>query len=322
MFAHKAYGLSIISDVELPELPRLEWARAFSPTALRVRLRGARQSAAPTAWQWLSEVNGVEWFKCARTAEGFFLRYSEMADFLVDARGCAIDCVAARPELSLAGLRHLLLDQVMPRVLNLRGREALHATAVAVRGGVCAFLGAAGTGKSTLAASFQSDGYLSVCDDCLVLQETADAIMATPGYPGVRLWADSLEALALKEEQAVPVADYTSKFRLLGVRTPERFCDLEYPLARIYLLARDESGSLVEPRIRTISPAQAFPDIVKASFPLDFADRTMLERHFRILTRVAHSVLVRSLEFPTDFAALSKTREAILRDVDLDQHRA
>jgi hypothetical protein len=318
MFAYKAYGLAIVCDLELPELPELELSRAGSPAELRVTLRGGRRFDEPAEWLPAPEIDGAPWLKCARTPDGYFLRYPEMADFLVDARGCEIECAAVSPGISPAGLRHLLLDQVLPRVLNLRGREALHATAIAAGSGVCAFLGAAGTGKSTLAASFQLDGYASVCDDCLVLNETSGAVLATPGYPGVRLWEDSLEALAMTREAAVPVAGYVSKFRLLGTRTPERFCDREYPLARIYLLARDESGALAAPRIRAVSPAEAFPAMVRASFPLDFADPAMLERHFRTLTKVANSVPVRALEFPADFAALPDVRRAIFRDLDTD----
>jgi hypothetical protein len=314
MFRHKAYGLAIISDVELPELPRLERAQASSDAGLEVRLRAAHPLPKAVEWRRSAEADGVEWFKYARIGGGYILRYPGTADFFVDTYGRLIERAAAAPGVSIEGLRHLLLDQVMPRVLNLRGLEALHATAIAVGGRVCAFVGTTGSGKSTLAASFQRDGYASVCDDCLVLREAAGAIVATPGYPGVRLWKDSLQALALFNETAVPMPGYSSKFRLLG-GDAERFCDREYPLVRIYILSRDESGSLVEPRIKAMSPAQAFPAVVKASFPLDFADRAMLERHFRTLTHLANSVAVRSLEFPSGLAALSRVKEIVLRDV-------
>lgn len=314
MFAYKAYGLAVISDVEFPELPQLEPMSAHPHGRLYVKLSAANSSPRSGESPQSADAHGAQWFNYARTAGGYLLRYSEMADFFVDARGCRIECVAAERHFSVAGLRHLLLDQVIPRVMNLRGLESLHATAIAVGERVCAFIGTAGTGKSTLAASFQLDGYPSVCDDCLVLRETTDAIMVTPGYPGVRLWEDSLEALALKDEPKVSVAGYTSKFRLLGDRTPQRFCDREYPLARIYALSRDESGRLSKPRIEAIPPAQAFPLIVRASYPLDFADQVMLERHFRIFTKVANRIAVRSLEYPSDLAALSEVRQAVLQD--------
>ena len=181
--------------------------------------------------------------------------------------GHEITCVEAADGVTEVTLRHLAIDHVMPRVLNLLGIESLHATAVAGTAGACAFIGDAGTGKSTLAASFHLNGMYTFCDDCLVLREDRGNIMAMPAYPGVRLWDDSLKAVMTDADRGQPVAQYTSKTRLLGDAASFRTDTL--PLARIYFLQRptaaddsgDESRSQIEswrPRLFRCWLARAF----------------------------------------------------------------
>jgi hypothetical protein len=317
VLVYYAYGLAITSDTPLPELPALNARESESGCGVAVYLE-SRRSNTEHEPEWFNigfDDRGQRWFRCGRTANGFVLRYEGLADFVVEPNGRAITCARAAPRLSLLSLRHLLLDQVFPRVLNLIGRESIHATAVVTASGACAFMGEAGTGKSTLAASFQAEGYRSIADDCLVLEERGGTIVATPGYPGVRLWEDSLSALGAKRAAIMPVAEYTSKARLLGAATTSRFAAQPCPLARIYLLVRDSKGSTATPRIEELTPAVVFPQLVSASFPLDIADQQMLTRHFRLFTRVAADVPARRLYMPNDLTALPAVRQVILQDL-------
>jgi hypothetical protein len=118
------------------------------------------------------------WLSTAKSDGGYLLRFPKLADFTIDAGGRDINCIEAGDGVTVVTLRHLAIDHVMPRVLNLLGIESLHATAVAAPAGAIAFLGDAGTGKSTLAASFQLTGFESFCDDCLVLRAERSRITA------------------------------------------------------------------------------------------------------------------------------------------------
>jgi hypothetical protein len=193
------------------------------------------------------------------------------------------------------------------------GRESLHATAINSDRGACAFIAPAGTGKSTIAASFQMAGHRLICDDCLVLDTSTDCIAATPGYPGVRLWQDSLDALGASRSSASRVADYSPKWRLSCGTVAASDVERPIPLVRIYLLARD---AIDAPRLERVSSSEAFPHIIGASFPLDITDPAMLERHFRLFSRVSLEVPVRRLTIPSDFASLPETRRLVLRDLE------
>jgi hypothetical protein len=238
-----------------------------------------------------------------------------MADFVIDGGGHEITCVEAADAVTEVTLRHLAIDHVMPRVLNLLGIESLHATAIAAPAGACAFIGDAGTGKSTLAASFHLSGMHTFCDDCLVLREASGNIMATPAYPGVRLWDDSLKAVMTDGERGQPVAQYTSKMRLLG--DAAAFHPAALPLARLYFLQRPTAANeaVTSPTVKRMLAAEAFPLLVSASFPLDLTDHGMLTRHFRFIARIAGIVPLRRLIIPNDFSALAAVREAVIADL-------
>lgn len=311
-FHYRAYGFAIVADTEMPELTPLRDLRRGPLELIAMRLRGSRQEL-PEPRRWLNistYPDGTAWLRSARIDKGYLLRFPEMADFVIAKDGCEIHCVDARDGVSLVTLRHLALDHVLPRALNLRGVEALHATAIAAAAGVCAFLGEAGTGKSTLAASFQLAGIPVVCDDCMALADDG-RVLAIPAYPGVRLWDDALKALASGGKRTLPVAQFTAKTRL--IEDVHGFAGEPRPLIRIYFLRRAPAAE--RPAISLLKPIEAFPELVAASFPLDIGDRAMLARHFHLLGRVAASVPLRRLIVPDDFAALPAVRAAVLDDL-------
>ncbi|MGH7935281.1 MAG: hypothetical protein ACREQN_19235 [Candidatus Binataceae bacterium] len=286
---------------------------------MSVRLK-SRPLQIPRAVTWTVNsrlADGTPWLRYAKLDAGYLARYPA-ADFLLGCRGDEVTCVKRKRATSLKTLRHLLLDQVLPIVLNLRGQGALHATGILTAQGVCAFTGPAGTGKSTLAASFLCAGYPSLGDDCLAITENG-RFLATPAYPGVRLWTDAAVALAMDSAPSVPVADYSSKRRILGRDLVCDFPSEPEPLARIYRISRQAEDS--EPAalsIERLSPREAFLELLGATFPLDASDQQMLTRSFRFIERLVAAVPVLRLRIPNDLSALPAVREAVLADLQND----
>lgn len=314
-FHSQAYGLQIVTDIPLPELPALPVSphRSVVCATLGGRFQHIRLNP---QWYLRSRLpGGRTWLRCGKAAGGYVLSFADIADFVVDGAGSHTVCCNAGGDVSLETVRHLLIDQVLPLIVNLRGRDALHATAVATHRGVCAFTGPAGSGKSTLAASFVLSGYPLVCDDCLAVVERK-AIMALPGYPGLRLWDDSIRALGASSRNLKPVAHYTAKSRWQDHSRRAGFCSTAHRLARIYLLERARSNKRsARVLIQELAPADALMGLVKAAYRLDITDRAMLTRQFQFLSRVAERVPVKRLIVPNEFSALSDVREAVVRDM-------
>jgi hypothetical protein len=314
---YKVYNLAISSNNFLPQLPAIP-ENEFD---LKIQFRSVIsnfQTISSWFMQWgLS--GGEPWLSCAKTDSGYFLRFNELADFTIDRNGREIVCMS-RPGIPEDTLQHLLLDQVIPLVINLRGGEALHASAILTRSGVVAFAGPAGSGKSTITASLFKMGYPFVSDDCLPLQEKDQNIYAIPAYPGLRLWKDTEAHLFGDNGNKKSVAHYTSKVRVDIEERPESYSPEPKPFVRLYdIINSPETDETSDIMIENLSPQDSFMALVRCTFRLDISDQEMLVRQFHFHKRIAERVSVRKLSFPRNFNLLPAVREAIVNDLkDLD----
>ncbi len=312
---YRVCGLHIGSTVPFPELQaEAESAWEGSPD-VDFELGGdlSRWERGRVVMTW-EDADGTRTLTCTKTDYGYRFHYPGYADFLVDSSGRRVSCVA-RAETEPETIRHLFLDQVIPPLLNLRGREALHASAVQTPGGACAFIGPSGAGKSTLAAAFHAIGYAVLSDDCLLLKENPGQLCVEPAYPGLRLWEDSRGALFDAARSTLPVCQYTRKLR---ISTPDSFAGAggSFPLHAIYSLGRQENReALSAPQIEPLSVRDAFMELVEFAFRLDLTDQAMILRQMRVLERVATEVPVRRLRLPNSLALLPAARELILQDL-------
>ncbi len=317
---YRVCGLVLSCNASLPELAHAASSVEPNETVdVRVELFGRRLPCPPSA-QWFMNwrpPSGDLWLSVAKIAGGYLLRFPDLADFTVDRAGRKIVC-RPEPDTPSDTLRHLLLDQVVPLVLTLHGCHALHATSVKTQQGVCAFIGPTGVGKSTLAASFLFAGYPVLSDDCLVIQADDSGIVATPAYPGLRLWDDSLDAICEHHQLSIPVAHYTDKRRPVLGQYLASFPTAPHPLTRIYsLVRRDEAdrAAASAPCIERLSRRDAFVELLASSHRLDTTDHAVLVRQFDFFERVVAEIPVCRLHLLTDFAALSASREAVLADL-------
>jgi hypothetical protein len=256
---------------------------------------------------WRSREGAVV-LSCARDGDAYRLGVPDLATFLVEDGGRTITC---RPHtaLPLATLEHLLIDQVLPRVLTHRGRLVIHAGCVVTPHGAVAFLGDSGAGKSTLCAAFARAGFPLVGDDGIVLRPAVMRYEAIATYPGLRLLPDPLAQLFEEGTGASAVAHYTKKRRLHQHTAQLALAIGPQPLRALYLL--DTAGEI---GIAQVQSRESFVALLRASFQLHLDDP---ERSGELFWRVAtllDAVPVRRLSFPRDFGRLGKVREAVLDD--------
>ncbi len=170
MWQYSYAGGNLCSEIPIPELIRKHQENYGQPCRFLFQFLSMPPSVnADTHWIHHRAGNsGDITHSLTRLGEGYLLRFPLLADFVISNDGRRIAGWAAR-ESCRETIRHLLLDQVLPRLLSHQGHLVLHAGGVTSDHGAIVFLGESGLGKSTLCSSFNQAGFALLSDDFLLL---------------------------------------------------------------------------------------------------------------------------------------------------------
>lgn len=277
--------------------------------AVDFQMEDARpQALLPTGMfhEWIFP-DGTPWTRFHRDGTSYLLRFVDLADFHVSREGRAVRCWPA-PGLSEESVRFLFVNQVLPLALSRQGTLVFHASAVEIDQRAVAFMGASGRGKSTLAASFATNGFRFLTDDGLVVTTTHGHWHVAPNHPSIRLWEDSEQALLGAHAPTAPPVQFTSKPRFLA-GSEIVFCDQPRVLHRVYFLGEDTTQRTVFERLK---PGDALIELLRHSFLLDIEERQMLAAHFDELSSMVSQPIYFRLDYPRDFEHLPEVRQAII----------
>lgn len=295
-YFYGVHGLSIASELELPELG--QGGRSNNHPDVRVRLSAlpALSDVRPTSVSFLS-VAGTD----------ALFTFDDAARYLVrDGREILIEVY---PEADPALVRLFLFGPALGMICCQRGLLALHASSVAFADRAVAFAGPQGAGKSTLAAHSLAAGGVLMSDDFLVVS-VADGgpALAQPGMPSLKLWRDALAHLGRSPEGLRPDWFRAEKFHVPATRA-----QTPLPLARLCVLEHDEAAEVG--KFRRLSGAHALHAIVTNSFPDEyFGTNESRELHFQQCASLARTIEVfelrqnRNLENLHSTAAMAKLR--------------
>ena len=250
-FAFFGYGLNMRANQPIPglfsgaqnaEADVRIWLGQFP--AGQDRLNGTED-----AWYTSPEVEGqgqpglVIW----KLADGSYFRwvYVDGHEFVVARDGSEV--WAKWPESGTLGdaVRYLL-GPILGFVLRLRGVTCIHASAISFEDRVIVFVGPKGAGKSTIAAAFAGRGYPVVTDDIVALLPSGGTLLATPGYPRLRLWPASLDALTKTGgsiSRLLPNSWGSKRYHLDLTQDGCKFEHRVLPIAAIYVLAERAADS-------------------------------------------------------------------------------
>jgi hypothetical protein len=301
---YRLFAAAVASEIPLPGIPP---ARAPAADIEVVRGRGAALDITGVPLHTWRGPCGEPLLACSRPiGGGYLLHFPDLADFAI--AGDVITCHPG-PRCRDATLRHLLLDQVIPRLLAHRGALVLHASAVQrPGGGVIAFAGESGWGKSTLAAALAVRGCRLLGDDSATLRACQGEVRLTPGYTGLRLNGDSIATLGRQGERWTAVAGARGKRQWLPA---EGAAAGPLQLETLYLLARP--GSVPAPVITPLPGAEALAKLLARSFVLDVRDRRSAAFQLREAAAVLSALpAVRALDYPRDYRALPALCDLLL----------
>ena len=199
----------------------------------------------------------------------------------------------------------LVLAQVLPLAAVLRGREVLHASAVALDGRAVAFLGASGVGKTSLAARLVARGAPLVTDDVLAVDVRAAQVRAHRGGSVARIDPRELRLMTRSERRALGDVRVRSVDKW-HVAPPLAPADLRLGLS--YHVVRP-SGEGVQ-----ITPVRPYdPSLLLGSAFLPYlTDADRLRRQLDVGAAIADRVPLYRLRIGAD-ASSGEVADAVLR---------
>ena len=186
---YEAFGLNILSDMLLPELP-VHAGTDLSPLAVHIAASNhedwpplvANEHSTPSLQMalgdWRLELEGIGWF---RAYAGETLSYERWDDSVSD-----------------RDLRTFLVTSGLAALLIQRGALVLQGTTVVRDGQAVMLLGAPASGKSTLACCLQQEGWKLLSSELSVMNEQG---LVLPGLQQLKLWHDSAASLGLNWAQ-------------------------------------------------------------------------------------------------------------------------
>ena len=312
---YRIFDQCISSDIPLPELEPCEKAVPDINFSLSGHNSGMESGGISWLHHWTTP-EGEAFCSCGMKGDEYVLRFHALLDFFLSKDQRDITCLPLK-EVPLGTIRHLLIDQVVPRILGHWGNLVVHGSAVSIDGKAVAFLGRSGIGKSTLAAYLHKQGHTILTDDCFKLNdEDPTGISITPNYPGVRLFDDSSDAV-FANSPANGVAHYTRKKRLV-IASDKSAPD--QTLAAIFflspLIGKQDNPVATQP----VHGLQRIIKLVECSFGLYGGTNEELRKHFLRQGSLANSCTsFLQLSHPHRYDQLPAVRRRILEVLDMKE---
>ncbi|PZD97718.1 aldolase [Paenibacillus sambharensis] len=303
---YEAFGLTIASDVTLPELATLSGSAAEPDVTVEI---------AELADEWHSLTPVFDYYGFPRP--GRFLFHIPDTAVISVTDGCTIQ-ISPMCDAEWDKIRVYLLGTGIGALLLQRRTLPLHGSAVVIEGKTYAFVGDSGAGKSTLAAAFISQGCPIITDDVIAVQlgRHDQVPMTAPAYPQQKLWDESLTNLGMENDSYRRLSSELNKF---AVPVKASFFGRPVPLGGIIELRPDPEASQI--RIEQLHGLHRLPLLRYHTFRNFLVPHLgLMQWHFETAARLAASVPVYRLFRPvTGFSAVQMTSiiHSMIKEGDL-----
>ena len=338
-YTYQAYGLYLRSNYLIPYLVQVaEELEANSIGHLnrpvQVNLIGQQSwFSLPADWRNLYQSPSQTFWNCPflevwQHETGLHLRHSnnsgekvtrESVDFSMSCIGETID-ISWTPAMPFQDIVAYLLGPVLGCILRLRGVTCLHAAVVAIEQKAIAIIGSKGAGKSTTAAFFVQQGYKFLTDDIAPLVHCDGQFWVQPGYPCLRLWPNTIDALCSSPvDNLSTVLSFAQKRYFSLALTDEevawgKFQPKPLSLAAIYVLERFNDNAL--PSLLPLPRAMGLVAMIRNTYADYVLDETGRSDDFRLLGQLVNGIPVKQVRRQDSLENLSKLYKTILEDVN------
>ncbi|MCW8999570.1 MAG: hypothetical protein OQK04_12750, partial [Kangiellaceae bacterium] len=235
---YKAFGLNIVSELELPSLILAPFKNAD------VWIKKGKVSK-----NGLIAPKRIRPF-CQQAPSEIWLHVPGIARFYISQGNKVI--VEPYEDADEQSVRLFILGSCMGAIMHQKNRLVIHGNAIRFGDGCVIFSGKSGTGKSTLAAALYQKGYEVLADDLAVIDEQLNV---QPSYPQMKLWQDSAEKLGLDICQLNKIRLQIDKY---AYPMDRGFCQKALPVKAIYVLNNHKNDQFL---LQPIEGADKLPPL-------------------------------------------------------------
>lgn len=308
--SYRFFDQLIQSDIDLPELDvtknQLPNDTSEVPALKIYTGSPARAGSFSLVHEWGSD-DEVE-MACSKSADSYRLEFQSLLTATLDTRRREVYVDLGSSDI--ATVRHLLLDQALPRFFSGLDRVVLHAACLSKGETTIGLLGQSGSGKSTLAASLTLNGWSLLSDDCVIVDHQSGHVCGS--YAGLRLEPDMASKVLNRVIESAPMADYSDKQRIV---VPQIFSASPSRLDAIIFLA----DSSQVPSAHPVCGSEALLKLVAESFSLDPTDGVIASRKISQLAAVIEAgVPMIALNYPRKLESLERVKKFLLQSLELE----
>lgn len=298
MYHYLAYGIPVISEIELPALLPLENApEAQDPVYVKLGTVPVNLLAPGTAADRNAYCNA---------SEMIYTISEKIRFYIANGHTIIIEPITGDYTDNLI----YFYSNCLAAMLYQRNLVPFHVSGVfTAPDKVVLFAAPSGTGKSTLAVKLQETGYRVFTDDTAVLFIEKDKCYAQASYPMIRLWENSINKQTfLKEVDKQKIYDDGDRDKF-GFSFHGQFATRPAEVEQIIFLEKEGTDIQVKP-IKSVDAFKALADNVYRChwIPALQKNRLQFELISSILQLTPNALVTRPLEIPTfnQFPAIIK----------------
>jgi len=296
-FTYHAFGLTISSEIEIPE-----FLQASGKSQVHISLGKVPDNISNIYKQG---------FRFQISKNEFLLRFKTWAEFYVkDGKQIII-----QPEdgVDERDVRAFLLSPVIAILLHQRGILPLHSSGIILKNKAVLFAGNSGAGKSTIAMALNRKfKYPLISDDISAINIINDKPVVFSSFPSVKLWDDSLEMLNIPIEEMPYIRKDVLKRRYDN--NANYYSGIIEP-AVIFFLGINDNNNITSREIKGI---EKFNYLRQFIFRGAMVDELYAQEHFRIMTLLLSNVSCFEIHRPKSEASpdtLLNIVDSILRKI-------
>jgi hypothetical protein len=215
--------------------------------------------------------------------------------FLISPETRELRCFAEGPDQE--AWPDVLVRRVLPRACVVAGALAVHGASVSQDDSAVLLVASSGTGKSTLSAALEREGWSLLSDDISILWPETKRIAAT--VLGASLWPDARQGLDVPEALCRPLVAYDGKKAYVsGEERPVGRPDLKAVVDLV------RSKTCERPRLDRLAPRETLRLLQRHLIHCNPADPKELASAFARLGAIADGVAGYKLTYPSRFDAL------------------